>query len=281
MTRRAITAAGVALACVAAAETPGAAPAAPRAAASSPGAADGVPRAAGAASGAPAARGGAAHVVDVLVVGRSGVVAGPVRAAARARRVAAGRRGCAVGAGTPLAALLAAVRVPVRLRDYGACGARPADGGGLFVTAVGPDANRGQDGWVYKVGRRVGTTGAADPAGPFGTGRALAAGARVTWFYCRMRAGGCQRTLGVSAPSQAVAGGPLRVVVRGYDDQGRGRPVVGAAVAAGGATAVTGAGGAAVITAPAGAARAIVTATAPGAVPGFPAIVALRQGSVP
>ena len=44
--------------------------------------------------------------------------------------------------------------------------AAPRDGGGLFVESIRGDANRGQNGWVYKVGRRAATAGAADPGGP-------------------------------------------------------------------------------------------------------------------
>ena len=44
------------------------------------------------------------------------------RVRAAKRRVKSGGRRCTVGAGTPLAAL-AALRVPIRVRDYGSCGA--------------------------------------------------------------------------------------------------------------------------------------------------------------
>ena len=64
---------------------------------------------------------------------------------------------------------------------------------GILVTGIGPDRNRGQRGWVYKVGRRAATAGAGDTGGPFGRGR-LRARQRVTWFYC-VRAADCQRTL--------------------------------------------------------------------------------------
>ncbi len=236
------------------------------------GAAAALAAAAGAAlAAAPAA---AAPRVDVLVAGPARVLAGPVAVAAAARTVAVGRRRCAVAAGTPLAALLAVRPGPVRLRDFGACGARSADAGSLFVAAIGGAVNRGQDGWVYKAGRRVGTTGAADSSGPFGDGRRLRAGARVTWFYCRMRAGGCQRTLEISAPARAAAGAAIPVVVRGYDDAGRGRPAAGATVAAGAATAVTDAAGRAAVVA--GAAGTLsIAASAPGLVPAFPVRVAI------
>ena len=53
--------------------------------------------------------------------------------------------------------------MPFRLRDYGACSRRARDAGSLYVRQIGPDRERGRDGWVYKVGSRAGSTGAADP----------------------------------------------------------------------------------------------------------------------
>jgi hypothetical protein len=106
------------------------------------------------------------------------------------------------------------------------------------VTGIGPDRNRGQRGWVYKVGRRAATAGAADMGGPFGGGR-LRRGQRVTWFYC-VRAGDCQRTLEVRATRTA---GGVVATVRGYDDAGQGMLVEGASITAGGVTGVTGADG--------------------------------------
>jgi hypothetical protein len=125
--------------------------------------------------------------VDLMVVGRGGVLrdADQVRAKARTVRVA-GRR-CRVGADTPLAAL-AATRLDLGLRDYGRCGRRARNSGALYVRSVEGQRERGRAGWVYKVGRRLGTTAAADPSGPFGTGRRLRAGQRLLWFWC-VRAG--------------------------------------------------------------------------------------------
>ena len=159
-----------------------------------------------------------------------------------------GGRRCAVGRATPLSAL-AGTRLRLRLRDYGSCGRSPADAGSLYVRKVGPDRAGGPRGWVYKVGNRAGTTGAADPSGPFGTGRRLRGG-RLLWFWClQSRAGGCQRTLDARPEASTVAAGaPLRVRVRGYDDNGRGVPVAGALVRAGGAQALTGADGVATVT---------------------------------
>ena len=202
-----------------------------------PGAADAAPRSAGLAadwgaqSAGPAA---AAPLVRQMVVFRNGDA---VTETIRARQVVVrvGRRRCAAGDGTALAALVRSRPGRLRLRDFGSCSRRPRDGAGLFVAAIGRDRARGQRGWVYKVGRRAATAGAADPSGPFGRGR-LRSGQRVTWFYC-LRAGDCQRTLEVRARAEA---GGIVAAVRGYDDDGRGIPVKGATVRAGGASGSTG-----------------------------------------
>jgi hypothetical protein len=212
---------------------------------------------------APAA---AAPRVTTMVVGKSRVLAGPQTVSAKAAKVKVGGRRCAVARATPLAAL-ARLGLKLKFKDYGACGRRAADSTGLFVARIGPDRNRGRDGWVYKLGRRVPGTGAADT-----TGKRLRAGARVLWFYCRtQRSGGCQRTLEATPAGGAAAGQPLRVTVRGYDDNGRGKPVAGATVTLGDATAETGADGVATLTAPAGPAK--LGAAAPGMVPAFPRTV--------
>jgi hypothetical protein len=172
-------------------------------------------------------------------------------------------RRCAVGSATALAGLVRSRPGRLRLRDFGACSSRPRDAGGLFVQAIRGDRNLGQNGWVYKVGRRAATAGAADPAGPFGRGR-LRAGQRVTWFYCRLRDGGCQRTLELSWRAEP---GTLVASVRGYDDQAQGVPVEGATVKAGGAEALTDASGEARLSLPAGRYRAV--AEKPGLVRSF------------
>ena len=161
--------------------------------------------------------------VDVMVVGKREVLV-PARAVTLEARTAtvSGRR-CALGRATALSAL-AGAGVPFRLRDYGSCSGRARDAGSLYVHRIGPDAARGRDGWVYKVGNRSGSAGAADPGGAFGTGRALRAGQRVLWFWCvKDRRDACQRTLATTA--HAGAGGSVHVIVRGYDEQGRGVPV--------------------------------------------------------
>jgi hypothetical protein len=221
---------------------------------------------------APAA---SAPRVETMVVGEIGAALAPAKVvAANATTVRASGRRCAVAAGTPLAALVA--RGPsLGIRDMGSCSRRRAvDSSGLYVFRVGSERARGQAGWVYKVGRRVGTAGAADPSGPFGTGRRLRGGQRLLWFWCRS-AGRCQRTLEVSAPARATAGQPLTVTVRGYDDNGRGVAVSRATVTLGSATATTGAGGRATIV-PATAGRARLRATKQGLVESFPRTVTVR-----
>ena len=173
----------------------------------------------------------------------------------RATKVGVGGRRCTAGDGTALAALVRSKPGRLRLHDFGSCSRRAADGAGLFVESIGDDANRGQNGWVYKVGRRAASAGAADPGGPFGRGR-LRSGQRVTWFYCRMRDGGCQRTLELKLTTQP---GTLSATVRGYDDQGDGVAVAGAEVSAGGASAQTDASGVARLGLPAGSYRAVAT----------------------
>jgi hypothetical protein len=194
----------------------------------------------------PASAGAAS--VQLMVVGKTRVLreAGPVRLKARSVRV--GGRRCALGR-TPLS-VLAGTRLSLRLRDYGACGRSARDAGSLYVRAVAGERARGASGWVYKVGRRAGTTGAADPSGPFGRGR-LKRGARVLWFWCAQTRGqACQRTLEVSSNGSVGAGGTLAVTVRGYDDNGNGVPVAGATVRLGSAMALTDGTGAAQVVAP-------------------------------
>ena len=139
-----------------------------------------------------------------------------------------GRKRCAVGARTPLAALLRSRVGPISLHDYGSCSRRASDAGSLFVRSISGERNRGSDGWVYKVGNVLATAGAADPSGPFGRGR-LRAGAWITWFWCHVSARdrGCPHTLSVSV---GHASHGLLVRVRQYDDHGRGGPASGARV---------------------------------------------------
>lgn len=195
---------------------------------------------------APPVAGAAAPKVQQLVVFRDGhALQKRVSTASTGVRVS-GRR-CAVGDATALAALARSRPGRLRLRDFGACSSRPRDAAGLLVEGIGADRNRGQRGWVYKVGRRAASTSAADPTGPFGHGR-LRAGQRVMWFYC-VRAADCQRTLEVKA--KPMSGGVV-ATVRGYDDAGNGVPVEGANVTAGGVTGLTAADGRVQLTLPPG-----------------------------
>jgi hypothetical protein len=192
--------------------------------------------------------------ISQLVVFRDGSAQSKT-ASTRATKVSVAGRRCTAGDGTALAALVRSKPGNLKLHDFGSCTRKASDGAGLFVRSIGGDANRGQNGWVYKVGRRAASAGAADPGGPFGRGL-LRAGQRVTWFYCRMRDGGCQRSLELKLTTQP---GTLIATVRGYDDQGDGVAVAGAAVRAGGASALTDASGVARLALPAGSYRAVAT----------------------
>jgi hypothetical protein len=180
-----------------------------------------------------------APAVQQLVVFRSGRAVAK-KVSSKGVLVEIGRHRCTAGTGTALAALARSKPGRLRLRDFGSCSRRARDGSGLFVSGIGADRNRGQNGWIYKVGRKAATAGAADPSGPFGTGRRLRSGQRVTWLYCRLVDGGCQRTLELKY--QAEPGGAA-TTVRGYDDQGRGLAVAGASVKLGGVTQLTDASG--------------------------------------
>ncbi len=190
-----------------------------------------------------------AAAVTTMVVGREQRVMHDVKdvRVVSQRRVKVGGKRCAVAGATPLG-VLSRLGLKVKLRDYGSCGKRQRDAGGLFVRAIGSEGNRGQNGWVYKVNRRTGSTGAADPSGPFGSGR-IRGGDRLLWFWCKQGAKGCQRTLeAVPDRTAVVLGDTVRVTVRGYDDRGKGVPVAGVAVRLGSASAVTGADGVASVT---------------------------------
>jgi hypothetical protein len=159
------------------------------------------------------------------------------------------RKRCAVPSRTPLAALVRSHVGRIGLRDFGSCSHHARDASGLFVRSIRHDRNRGRNGWEYKVGNRAGTTGAADPTGPFGTGKRLRSGQRIVWFYCVLRSRGCQRSLAIRVTPEAVA---LSVKVVGYDDEGHGVAVSGATVKAGGLSALTGADGGARLALPSG-----------------------------
>jgi hypothetical protein len=230
---------------------------------------------------APAHAGAAAAPsVSTMIVGQGSTILTPTALTARALTRSVGGRRCRIAAATPLAALLAAGaagRVSgIGLRDYGHCSrTRARDSSSLFVTGIAGEGNRGRSGWVYKVDRRVGTTGAADLSGPFGTGTRLTAASRLVWFWCRMGRRGCQRTLEVSPAAQTVkAGDPIRVTVTGYDDAGRGVPIAGATVRAGSSETRTDAAGVATIN-PGALGAFAITADKNGLVPSFPATLTL------
>ncbi len=79
-------------------------------------------------------------------------------------------------------------------------------------------AQSGPDGWIYAVGGRRGTGGAADPAGPFAKGR-LKSGAAVVWRWCAASTdpeGDCGDELAITSVLQqdiARADGLLQIVV--------------------------------------------------------------------
>lgn len=174
----------------------------------------------------------AAPVVEQMVVGKDGSAKKTGKARASAARVRVRGRSCAVGAGTPLAALVRARPGTLRYTDFGSCGRRARDAGGLYVRGIGRDVVSGPedpDGWVYKVGNKAAPAGAADPSGPFGRGP-LKPGQRVLWFWCVSlpESEGCQRTLDLKVDS--VGTKEQAVHVTGYDNSGRGVPVAGATI---------------------------------------------------
>ncbi len=233
------------------------------------------------ATGARAARGAR---VQVMVVGRGGVMSPARTLRAGAARVQVTGRRCAVPASTPLSALARALsgsNVRYHLRDFGRCSSRRAsDSGQLFVDRIGDERNSGSDGWFYKINHRAGSTGAGDVDGPFGRGR-LRSGDTVLWFYCVFdtAASSCQRSLGVSAkPRERRPGDALRVTVRAYDNDRRGSPVAGAAVALGGLSATSDGQGVARLTL-ASAGRQLLGATKAGLLPAFPSTVVVSPGA--
>jgi hypothetical protein len=208
--------------------------------------------------------------VDVMVVGKERVLRAPTEVRLKVRKVKVDGRRCRIGAATPLSVLVA-TRLPLGLRDYGHCGKRPRDAAGLYVTRVRREREKGRGGWVYKVGRRTPSLGAADLS------RRLRDGQRVTWFWCEQDdAGGCQRTLEVRPDrTTAAPGETLSVTVRGYDDQGRGVAVEGATVTLGSATAASNGAGAAILTVPAEPGKHPLEATRDGLVRAFPVEVTI------
>jgi hypothetical protein len=219
--------------------------------------------------------------VQSMIVGTHGSILSrgqTVTASATSVRVS-GRR-CAVAAGTPLA-VLAAVRrsggPAFALRDYGRCGSSPLSSGQLFIYSLGGESNRGQSGWEYKVDHVSGSTGAGDPSGTSGDGRRLRSAAHVLWFWCNAFAGGCQRTLDIVPSATTISPHALfNVAVTGYDNEGRGAPIVGAIATLGSDFASTGAGGNAALIAPGAPGRYPLSASRPGLVTSFPETIVVR-----
>jgi hypothetical protein len=219
--------------------------------------------------------------VQTMVVGSGGTILFQARTVtAASTTVQAGRRSCAVDAGTPLAALAALRRAGgpgFALRDYGRCGSSPVNSGELFVYSLGGEVNSGQSGWEYKVDGLSGSTGAADPSGPQGNGRRLSSGERLLWFWCQASSGGCERTLEVSSSAGSIsAGHALTVTVEGYDNEGRGLPVAGAIVTLGSDFASTAANGRATLIAPATHGSYQLSAIRHGLVPSFPETIVVK-----
>ena len=228
-----------------------------------------------------AGRSTAAPAVASMIVGSSGQLLSPARTiAAAATTVRAGRKRCAVAAGTPLAVLAAVRRLGgpgFALRDYGNCAASAVNSGQLLVYSIGDERNRGQSGWEYKVDNVAGSTGAGDPSGPRGDGRRLRSGQRVLWFWCRASRRGCQRTLATAPASSTVRrGGSLEVSVTGYDNEGHRAPVAGAIVTLGSDFASTNASGRAALIAPSSPGSYALSASRRGLVSSFPETIVVR-----
>ena len=218
--------------------------------------------------------------VSVQIVGKSALVGGVRNVVPKAFTLKVGSKSCAVPDATPLAALEQVRRqskLAYGVRDFGSCSKKAIDAGQLFVRSIGTEANKGRDGWVYKIGRKVGTTGAADLTGPFGTGKRLRAGDRLLWFWCKRGSQGCQRTLEVTPADTTVApAAQVTYTVRGYDDLGRAKVVKGAAVSVDGRLVTTDAAGRATVVAPSVRGAAPVFATAKGMADAFPAKVTVK-----
>ena len=222
------------------------------------------------AGGAPATQ-AAAPRVQAMVVDRDGEVFGPRTVRASRTTVRSSGRRCRVGQGLGLSVLAALRRAGgPGFRSRGGCG------GSLYVFAVAGQREAGRGGWVYKVGTKIGTVGAAAPSGPFGTGRHLRSGQRVTWFWC-VTAGQCQRTLTVRLSARTTdPGATFGVRALAYDDLGRRRNQGGVTVTVAGVSATTDADGLATLTAPAASGRHRVRAAMDGLVPAFPEVLTVR-----
>jgi hypothetical protein len=217
--------------------------------------------------------------VTTMVAGQRRVLVDPLTVPAAATKVRASGRRCAVAQSTPLAALVAALkraRVGYAVRDFGGCSADDARSSRqLFVTRIGRERNRGENGWVYKLNDRAPSRGAADIR--------LRARDRLIWLYCKQDPdnGGCQRSLRVvPAKKSGQAGESLTVRVFGFDDKRARQAVAGARVTLTAGekeitSAVSGADGSALLTLPT-AGRYELAATAAGLVPSLPVAIRTR-----
>ena len=174
-----------------------------------------------AAAGAAAA----SPTIEMMVIGKTRTLLAPRSVTVKATTVKIGRRRCRVAAGTALAALIDA-RAKPRVTNVAGC-----DPASMFVTKVGPDANRGIAGWQYKIGHTSPSFSAGSTSGR------LRRGQQVLWFWCA-RANACQRTLAITVKSDRLTG-IQRVTAIGYDDNGHGVKVAGATVHIDAATTVT------------------------------------------
>jgi hypothetical protein len=177
-----------------------------------------------------------------MVLSKTGTTLQYGGVAARSFTAPFSSRTCKVAEGTPLAVLKAS-GVSFHLKDFAKCSSNPVASAGLFVDRIGTTTNTGTSGWSFKVNNRAGTAGAADTAGPFGTGH-LVGGEKVVWFWCVYDANwACQRSLAISAPATAPAGSTVTVSVSAYDDAGASIPASRVKLTAAKATATTGADG--------------------------------------
>jgi hypothetical protein len=199
-------------------------------------------------------------VQQMVVFKGGGAKVATVRATAA--KVKVGGRRLTAPRATPLAALVRSRPGAIGLRSFS---------GQLYVRSIGSDRARGQSGWLYKVGNKLASAGAADPSGPFGSGR-LRAGQKVTWYYASLQGQNGPRTLTLAVTAGT---GSAIATVRSYDDEGRGRPEPGVTVQpVGSAGVTTSAAGTAVV--PVAAGRRSFTATKPGLIRSFPVRATIR-----
>lgn len=183
--------------------------------------------------------------VEVMVAGRSTVPLDAISVNPAATVVQTDSGKCGVGRSTALAALVRAAEddVDFTVRDFGTCSRKNVrDSAQLFVDSIGQEANRGSNGWVYKINGLLTAFGAADPAG-----QKLRNGDRLLWMYCIHKKAGCQRSLEIDYNKPGSTDTSLTVTVSGLDDRARPKPIAGATVKLGETSAVTDGRGSAVL----------------------------------